>query len=137
MLKVQYLKDKLHADPGNLFSFEFPKTKHRIKWRLLRGVDEEFMTQVRKNHPKEVMSYSMYRRTKEIEGKDFFDASFFATLPGSDSATFRGEIEENDCGVDTTLLVECPNPTCQNQFEMELPLDFDFFIPTKRKRPKI
>lgn len=128
-LKVRYLEDPAYAEPEHTFSFVFPKTGRAIKWRLLRGKDEQKLAVARRENPDGLVTFSMLLRTAEIEGEKTVNRKFFDELPGSDAAAFRGEIEAKECGVETTIVVECPD--CGHSFDLDLPIGPDFFLPKK------
>jgi len=134
-LPVRYLEDPAYAEPDHAFSFTFPKTGKTIKWRLLRGKDEQKLAIARRENPDGLVTFSMLLRTVEIEGEKAVTRKFFDELPGSDAAAFRGEVKDKECGVETTIVVECPD--CGNSFDLDLPIGPDFFLPrgtTKTRR---
>ncbi|HHY36540.1 MAG TPA: hypothetical protein GX518_02495 [Firmicutes bacterium] len=129
-LPVKYLADPAYADPDHTFRFVFPKSGKTIKWRLLRGKDEERLVVARRENPEMLVAYSMLLRCVEIEGEKKVTSRFFNELPASDAAAFRGEVEGKECGVETTITITCPE--CRMDFDVDLPLGVDFFLPRKR-----
>jgi hypothetical protein len=49
----------------------------------------------------------------------------------SDVRHLLSEFERVDCGVETTIEVECPD--CGTRQELELPFEQGFFLPLKEK----
>lgn len=128
-LKVRYLEDPEYAKPEHTFTFTLPKSGKTIKWRMLRGRDEQKMAVLRREHPDALMTSIMLLRVVEIEGEKMVTRKAFADLPASDAAAFRGEVEARECGVNTGIAVECPE--CWNVFDMDLPLAGQgFLLPT-------
>lgn len=131
-LKIKYLEDPEYAKPEHTFTFTLPKSGKVIKWRMLRGKDEQKMATMRREHPDALMTSIMLLRVVEIEGEKMVTRKAFAELPASDAAAFRGEVEAKECGVDTTITLECPE--CWNVFDMDLPLAGQgFLLPAGRK----
>lgn len=131
-LEVRYLEDPGQAAPDHVFSFTFPKTGRTIKWRLLRGKDEQKLAAARRDNPDGLVTFSMLLRTVEIEGEKAVNRRFFDELPGSDAAAFRAEVQAKECGVETTVVVDCPE--CGGSFDLDLPIGPDFFLPRKKAR---
>ncbi|WP_422444383.1 hypothetical protein [Thermoanaerobacterium sp. DL9XJH110] len=131
-LKIKYLENPEHAKPEHTFTFTLPKSGKVIKWRMLRGKDEQKMAAMRRDHPDALMTSIMLLRVVEIEGEKIVTRKAFAELPASDAAAFRGEVEVRECGVDTTITLECPE--CWNVFDMDLPMAGQgFLLPTGMK----
>ncbi|MDI3548126.1 MAG: hypothetical protein PWR10_1778 [Halanaerobiales bacterium] len=128
-LKVQYLQDPAWADPEHRFTFTLPKSGKTIKWRMMRGKDEQKLALLRREFPEAIMSSIMALRITEIEGEKMVSRKFLSGLPASDAAAFRGEVESKECGVDTTIAIECLD--CGNVFDIDLPIGADFFLPKK------
>jgi len=63
-----------------------------------------------------------------VDGDENFSEKFFETLPGADSLYYRNQIDEVTCGVDTAVDVCCPD--CDNEFEIQLPVNENFFFPS-------
>ncbi|MGE5551521.1 MAG: hypothetical protein ACM3ZC_13495 [Bacteroidota bacterium] len=131
-IQVQYLADPAFAAPGHLFSFTLPKSGKMVKFRLGRGRDEQRLQVIRRENRDRLMTSLMAMRVVELDGETNVTPKSFAALPASDAAALRTEIEARDCGVNTTIKVECPN--CYRTDEIELQLDADFFVPGRRPR---
>jgi len=74
----------------------------------------------------------------EIEGVDKKNADakqdFLEGLPMRTLNKLRADMDKFDCGVDTTIEVECPH--CGLLFEIELPLGRSFFLPDVGEKKK-
>lgn len=55
-------------------------------------------------------------------------------LPINDVAYIRNLINEPPFGVDTNVEIVCPS--CLQDFQMELPLEANFFFPRRQKKAK-
>lgn len=125
-LDVRYLDGR---ETENI-SFTLPNINKKVIYRLLRGKDEPLMKKIFKEKEDTLVTSLLALRTTSIEGEQMVTEEFFEELDADDIDAFRQAIEEQDCGVDTTLILTCK---CGAEFEQELPLDADFFSP---KRPK-
>ncbi|MGE5528058.1 MAG: hypothetical protein ACM3X6_02820 [Patescibacteria group bacterium] len=130
-LRVQYLPDPAHAASDHRFEFTLPKSGRKVKFRLGRGKDEARLSAIRRDNRDRLMSSLLAMRVTEIEGEKTVTPRVLAELPASDAAALRAEIEARDCGVDTTIEVECPN--CFRRDEVELQIDADFFVPGRQR----
>lgn len=126
-LVVQYLADPGEVAPDHTFEFVLPRAQRRVRWRLLRGKDEATLARIRADSPDAVASLALVLRTVEIEGEKLVSRRFFDELEAADAAAFRAEINARECGVETSIEVDCP--ACGARFEMDLPIGAGFFLP--------
>lgn len=131
-LKVNFLFESEQLDAEYTFDCVLPRSNKKIKWRMLRGKDEKYLEDIRRNYPDELSSYQMLTRSVEVDGEKMLKPSFFKELSASDAAFFRGEFEYFECGVDTKINIECPD--CLRVSQIDLPIGPDFFMPTIRTR---
>lgn len=125
-LKVQYLQEPGKTDG---FEVELPISERKLKYRLLDGKDERKISKLRKNADEEMQAALMLFRTTEIEGERMKTMKFFNELEAMDRIAFTEHMDEHDCGVHTTIEVECDS--CFARFETDLPMGLDFFLPRK------
>ena len=121
---------KLEGDPDATHTITLPRTKKEVTFKLLRGRDEKKIATAMRKSPQELIRLSLYLHTVAIDGDDNVSEKFFETLPGADSLYYRRKIDEVTCGIDTTVEVECPE--CDNEFEVQLPMNETFFFPNTR-----
>lgn len=128
-LRVQYLKE-----PGKTegFKVHLDLIDRDVTYRLLDGKDERKLQNLRKNSDEEMQAALLLFRTQEIEGEKMKNMRFFNDLEAMDRITFTEDVDANDCGVDTTIKVECDS--CFRSFETELPMGVDFFLPRKKSK---
>lgn len=125
-LPVKYLNEPGKTDG---FTVHLPGANRRLTYRLLNGYDERKLTNLFTENDESKQSTLMLFRTTEIEGEKMKSLKFFKQLEAMDATIFREHVEANDCGVDTTIAVECDK--CYRGFETELPMGLDFFLPRK------
>jgi hypothetical protein len=71
-------------------------------------------------------------RVIEIEGVDPGDKRrFLEDLPLGDADLLMDEFDRVDCGVDTTIEIECP--VCLATQDVDIPFDRTFFMPGKER----
>jgi len=118
---------------GNRFETKLPSLGKRIWFRLAVGADEERFAKLRQHNRDRLWSAMLALRIVEIENvKDNDKRQFIEELDISDAEFLRKEFDVVDCGVETTIEVECPE--CMTMQEIELPLGRFFF--TEKPRPE-
>lgn len=130
-LPVRYIQE-----PGKTsgFKVQLPAAEREIIFRLLTGVDERKLNNLRSTNDEEMQSALMLFRTEQIEGEKMKTMKWFNQLEAIDHVAFQEAVDEQDCGVDTTIAVECSH--CFRTFETELPVGIDFFLPKKMPRKR-
>lgn len=125
---------ELAHGPGP-FALTLPKSGKKITWRLLAGADEQRMAQEFAEEVEEQgASLSLAMRTTAIEGEPMVALKFFEKLAGADAEAMWADINEKDCGVVTSVEIECPK--CESVNDINLPLDPTFLLPPKRVKKK-
>jgi len=125
---------------GNRFeSAPLPRCGKRVWFRLLTGVDERKIPLIRKNAKERAASALLAFRSIEVEGIDPKDArakrAFFEDLSMGDADFLTDEFDRFDCGVETSIDVECPE--CFAEQTVDIPFGPAFFMPgTRRKERK-
>lgn len=128
-LPIQYLKE-----PGKTqeFKVHMDRVGTDVTYRLLDGKDERKLEKLRKANDEEMQAALLLFRTQEIEGVKIKNMKWFNELEAMDRITYTEHVDEHDCGVDTTVTIECDN--CYRSFESDLPMGIDFFLPRKRSK---
>lgn len=127
-LDIKYLDNK----PTENIEFIIPGINKKVTFHLLKGKHEKLMKEVAKKKSDSIITSLMALRVDKIEGEEMVDEDFFKTMDADNILAFRDYIDECDCGVDTGLILSCPD--CDAEFEEELQLDSDFFFPKKAKK---
>lgn len=118
-----------------------PTTKLPFSYRLSTGRDEQEITDYRDRRIKafgdasadDTLIYRTAMLLHEIDGltnKGELQV-LLKNLPISDVAHIRNCINEPPFGVDTNVEIVCPS--CLQDFEVDLPLEANFFFPRRRK----
>jgi hypothetical protein len=119
-----------------------PTTGFRFKYRLSTGKDELAVNKYREDRVKmfgdqsedDTLLYRTALMLEEIEGvTDTREIKFLlAKLPINDVAHLRNVVSDPPFGVDTAIGMSCP--ACTAEFEVDLPLEANFFFPRKKKQ---
>ena len=117
---------------GNRFETVLPDAGKRVWFRLLTGADERKLPQLRRAAGDRLLSAMLAFRVVEVEGVEPRDKRrFLEDLSMRDADFLVDEFDRVDCGVDTTIEVECPE--CFTVQEVELPFDRTFFMPGRER----
>ena len=120
---------------GNRFKTTLPEAGVKVWFRLLTGSDERKLPALRKRAGEQLLSAMLNFRVSEVEGVEARDKRrFLEELSMNDADFLVDEFDRVDCGVDTTIEVECPE--CFEVQEVELPFDRGFFMPGKGRRAR-
>jgi hypothetical protein len=116
---------------GNRFETKLPGTGTRVWFRLAVGADESRMAKHRQAHQDALWSTMLALRVIEIEGvPESQKRRFLEDLDVADAEHLRAAFDEVDCGVETTIEVECPE--CLGVQDVELPFGPSFFLAPKQ-----
>lgn len=128
-------------DFGPLLEDRLPTTGLTFHYRLSTGRDEQEITEYRdrrlKTYGDQAADDTLTHRTsmllEDIDGiNDKTELQILLkNLPINDVAHIRNCINEPPFGVDTNVEIFCPS--CLQEFEMDLPLEANFFFPRKKK----
>jgi len=127
-LPVKYLDGR----PSTGLKFTMPRSEHNITYHLPTGREEREIIKLRKNHPDDVLSLSLMCNIDKIEGIPMKSLEWFKDLDACDVVAFKEELEEVGCGIETGLDLCCDS--CGAEFETELPITSNFFLPKKVKK---
>jgi hypothetical protein len=134
-LPVRALSDESRAAfvNGNRFETVLPGAGTRVGFRLLVGDDERRIQALRRGAADRPLSALLAFRLTDVAGIEPREhRRFVEDLSMRDADFLSREFDRVDCGVETTIEVECPE--CGSRQEVELPFDASFFLPG-RKRP--
>lgn len=122
---------------------KLPTTGLRFSYRLPVGGDEQRVQEYRDRRLREFEDngltddsslFRMASLIKNVEG--LTDRSeimqLLRKLPINDVAYIRNCVNEPPFGIDTKIEMNCPG--CLSEFEMELPLEANFFFPKPKKK---
>lgn len=136
-LFVEYCPD----DYGPVLEDKLPTSKLPFKYRLSTGQDEQEITEYRDRRIKmfgdnaadDTLIYRTSVLLEEIDGINTQSELqvLLKNLPISDVAYIRNCINEPPFGVDTNIEIVCPS--CLQEFEVDLPLEANFFFPRRKK----
>ncbi len=117
---------------GNRFETTLPDAGKRVSFKLLTGDDERKLPALQRAAPDRLLSAVLAYRVLDIDGVDPKDKrAFLEDLTLRDADFLVDEFDRVDCGVDTTIEVECPE--CREVQDVELPFDSAFFLPGKER----
>ena len=117
---------------GNRFETRLPDTGKRAWFRLLTGADERKLPAIRRNAGDRVLSAMLALRCLEVEGVEAKGKRrFLEDLSMCDADFLLDEFDRVDCGVETTIEVECQD--CFARQHVQLPFDQSFFLPGKAR----
>jgi len=140
-LPMRALSDESRAAflAGNRFETTLPDAGNRVVFKLLTGDDERKLPALQRAAPDRLLSAVLAYRVLEIDGVDAkAKRQFLEELTMRDADFLVDEFDRVDCGVDTTIEIECPE--CFLAQEVELPFDKGFFLPgrdrTARRRAR-
>ncbi|MGE0327256.1 MAG: hypothetical protein AB7K71_18385 [Polyangiaceae bacterium] len=117
---------------GNRFEAKLPDTGQRLWFRLMTGDDERKLPALQRSNPDRVLSSVLNYRVLEVEGVEPKQKrQFLEDLSLRDADFLVDEFDRVDCGIDTTIEIECPE--CFTTQEVELPFDKGFFLPGRNR----
>ena len=129
-LPVRALSEESRAAfvSGNRFEAMLPDAGKRLRFRLLTGDDERKLPALQRSAPDKVLSAVLAYRVLDLDGVDAKQKrAFLEDLTLRDADFLVDEFDRVDCGVDTTIEIECPE--CFATQEVDLPFDKGFFLP--------
>lgn len=126
---------------GESLEGTLPTSGFSYRYRLATGADEQEISNYRERRIQQWGDQSdddtlLYRTAlllEEIEGVTMKKelAMLLKRLPINDVAHLRNMINDPPFGVDTEVPMVCP--ACTEEFEIDLPLETNFFFPRKRQ----
>jgi|TARA_R110001592_G_scaffold188358_6_gene433608 hypothetical protein len=134
-LPIKRLEVEPETYGSNIFSYELPYTKKKIKFKFLDGNDETNINKLQERSKKSGNKTSnmitlRYRHqilaVDEITDKTKIQM-FIRNMPARDSRSLRAHIDSVEPGIDMKAWIECP--MCAEQSEVRMPLGASFFWP--------
>lgn len=117
---------------GNRFETTLPGAGSEVAFRLLVGEDERKLGRRRSGDQSAALSGALRARVLEVEGVEPRELKrALEDLSFADADFLFDEFDGVDCGVDTTIEIECPE--CFGTQDVELPFDQGFFLPGKER----
>jgi hypothetical protein len=122
-------------DENGLFDFELPRSKKKIKFKLLTVGDEtsiikssESREKAMKNGISNMLTYRLATQIKEIDGNSDpnFIQRFIQVMPALDSLKFREYSDSIEPGIDMEIELESPSGF---PFKAQVPIGLNFFWP--------
>ena len=121
----------------NVYEYELPLSKKKIKFKLLTVADEKSIVSRSEKYEKatksqisNLLTYRLQTQIKEIDGnRDInFIQQFINFMPAYDSLKFREYSDSIEPGIDMSAEVEGPTGT----FQAPVTLGLNFFWPNVR-----
>ncbi len=131
-LPVRALSEESRAAflDGNRFETRLPDAGKKVWFRLLTGADEQKLPRLRKGAGDRLLSAMLAFRVVEVEGVEARDKRrLLEDLSMRDADFLVDEFDRVDCGVETSIEVECSE--CLSVQDVDLPFDRTFFMPGK------
>lgn len=127
-LPVKTLSDESMETFKNGNSFEVDINGTKVVYRLQTGDGEQKAAKLMKRYPNSKLAPALASRIVSIEGVEPNKiVEFIDDLPLGVLRKLLKAFDATDCGVNTTIEVECPK--CGNVEEIELPLGKEFWLP--------
>ena len=132
------------SDFGPTLEDVLPNSGFRFSYRLSRGKDENEIQDYRDRRIKmfgdaaadDTLTYRTAQLVTEME--EVTDKreiqTLIQSLPISDVSYIRNLVNEPPFGVETGVEIVCPS--CLHEFEIELPLEANFFFPRRKRKDK-
>jgi hypothetical protein len=115
---------------GNRFPAFLDDAQKKVFFRLLTGADERRLPSLKRQAGDKLLSATLAFRLVQIEGVEPKDKRrFVEELSLADARHLGEEFQRADCGVETSIDIECPE--CFAVQAVDLPFEADFFLPTK------
>lgn len=107
----------------------------KFVYRLPTGADEKRSLKLKSQHKSSLLSLSLRMRIVEVDGVDPQGMrKFIEEMELRDSNALLEQFDENDCGVETSIEIECPE--CYHLYDVNLPFDPAFFFPSQQSNRK-
>lgn len=121
------VKEKIASNEP--LEFVLPDCGKTIHYKLITSKDEERLAKAFRQSPDRISTVLLCNQIVAIEGEQHI-ASFVEDMSSYDATCLRREIEKNDCGVETTIGIECVD--CFHVFNYDVPFGLNFILPTAK-----
>lgn len=124
---------------GESLQGTLPKSGYKFAYRFATGKDEQLIQDYKEKKNKknegsdDTWAFRFALLLEQIEGLEDKAAIqvLLTRLPVADVSYIRSLINEPPFGVDTNVEMMCPH--CNEEFEVLLPMDVNFFFPSQKK----
>lgn len=136
-LMVNYCSDNMGPE---MLTGVLPASKYKFTYRLATGKDETLISEYREKRMRQndggsddTWTFRASLLVEDIEGLNEQQAlqTLISRLPIDDVSYIRNLITEPLFGVDTKIPILCP--MCIEEFEVDMPMEANFFFPRPRK----
>ena len=111
---------------------QLPDCGKHVQFRLGTGAHERQLALLRERQKHRGLSAMLAQRIVEVEGVPTGGTrAFVEDLSMRDANFLVSHFESVDCGVETSIEIECPH--CLRMQELDLPLEAGFLWPSKQK----
>ena len=134
-LPLKRLEIEPVAPGANMFEFDLPVTKKKVRFKFTTGRDEREIQVISERQKKQGMTGDNLVTTRlqyaiqDVGGvKEKSKIQFFiANMPAMDSMKLRKYIDKNEPGIEMKSWMSCPH--CSESTEVRLPMGASFFWP--------
>jgi len=127
---------KEKVDENLHYNLVLPISGKKIKMKILRVADEGDIQKGQANHSANISSYLTMIQTVELEGVRIKNINIFKEMDSEDLEFLREKADEIACGVSNEYYTECKNSQCMSEMCVQVPIDVDFFLRTKKRKTK-
>jgi hypothetical protein len=118
---------------GNRFETTLPRDGRRVWFRLMTGADEARAATALKADRDGMLLAALALRIVEIENVPPADKRrFLDDMEMADATALLDQFDAADGGVETDIQVECP--ACLGVWDVQLPFERGFFLPTTKAK---
>jgi len=134
-LPINTLGQEPVAIGANLFEFELPMTKKKVRFKYLTGYDENEMATIEERLRKKgiengnTVTARFQHQVMQIDNIDNKAKiqKFCMAMPARDSLALRKFMDKCEPGIDMKAYMSCPH--CLEESEVRMPLGASFFWP--------
>lgn len=135
-VKIKLLSVEPLESNKNVFEFVMPKTKCRIRFKLLTALEEQDITRTQENFRKStgiemdnLVTSRITRQILSIDGNEdrSFISKFVSNLPLYDSRAFKNFVSDIEPDIIMKDSFVCKN--CGDSNEVDIPITTEFFWP--------
>lgn len=122
---------------------ELPRSRDKIVWKFIQGIDERFVEETMREHKSDFMSVLLWRRILRVSQYDAVQMQHTSPgeVPGGLEYTKRmkaldrrfmtSQFDMAEGGIDTDIQIVCNNHECRTEFTTKLQvIGGDFFFPS-------
>jgi hypothetical protein len=135
--KLEIIKlDQEKVDDKLQYELTLPYSGKKIKIKILRVEDEAELMKGQQNHASNSVSFIQMMQTVELEGVRVKNINIFKQMDSEDIGYLREQADVRDCGVKNDYPVVCVNGQCLQEINVQVPIDYDFFLQKKKRKAK-